>query len=289
MRGELSLDLSYYPGCSLESSAKEFDHSALAVGKALGINFIELEDWSCCGATSAHGTNHLLAASLPARNIAIAQKKGLDLAIPCAACYGRLKRADYILRNDQCQKEELEEIAAFKFNGQVGIMSLLETFSTRIDPQEIAKQVKKPLEGLKLACYYGCLLVRPPDITCFDNPENPQSMDKLMKTIGAEPVRWSYKTDCCGANLSLTSSQTVVKMVTRLLDMAEEAGAQAVVTACPLCQMNLESRRGDRTTIPAFYFTELMGLAMGLKDSSNWFNKHIVDPFPLLRSLSLAV
>lgn len=283
------MDLSYYPGCSLESSAKEFDYSALAVGKALGINFIELKDWSCCGATSAHATNHLLAASLPARNIAIAQEKGLDLAIPCAACYGRLKRADYILRNDQCQKQELEEIADFKFNGKVSVMSLLETFSTRVDAQEIAKQVKKPLKGLKTACYYGCLLLRPVEVTRFDNAENPQSMDQLMKVIGAEPVRWSYKTDCCGANLSLTSSQTVVKMVTRILDMAEEAGAQAIVTACPLCQMNLESRRGDRTDIPVFYFTELMGLAMGLTDCSKWFGMHIVDPFPLLRSLSLAV
>jgi len=281
------LDLSYYPGCSLESSAKEFDHSALAVGRTLGINFIELKDWSCCGATSAHGTNHLLAAALPSRNIAIAQEIGLDLAVPCAACYGRLKRADHILRNDQCQRKELEEIADFKYSGKVNVMSLLETFSTRVDPKEITQCIKKPLEGLKAACYYGCLLVRPPEVTCFDNPENPQSMDKLIKLTGAEPVRWSYKTDCCGANLSLTSSQTVVKMVTRLLDMAEEAGAQALVTACPLCQMNLESRRGSRTNMPVFFFTELLGLAMGLNESSKWISKHIVDPLPLLRSLSL--
>lgn len=282
------MDLSYYPGCSLESSAKEFDHSALAMGRALGINFIELKDWSCCGATSAHGTNHLLAAALPSRNIAIAQEAGLDLAVPCAACYSRLKRADHILRNDQCQRKELEEIADFKYSGEVNVMSLLETFSTRVDPKEITQLIKKPLEGLKAACYYGCLLVRPPEVTCFDNPENPQSMDKLIKLTGAEPVRWSYKTDCCGANLSLTASQTVVKMVTRLLDMAEEAGAQALVTACPLCQMNLESRRGGRTNMPVFFFTELLGLAMGLNESSQWFAKHIVDPFPLLRSLSLA-
>ncbi|MHB8157406.1 MAG: CoB--CoM heterodisulfide reductase iron-sulfur subunit B family protein [Desulfocucumaceae bacterium] len=283
------MDLSYYPGCSLESSAKEYDHSALSVSKALGLNLIEIKDWVCCGATSAHSTNQLLSVALPSRNIAIAQESGLDLAIPCAACYSRIKKADHILRNDQCKRKELEDIVDFKFSGKVNVMSLLETFSSKIGPKEISTQIKKPLTGLKLACYYGCLLVRPPEIACFDNPENPQSMDSLMKAIGAEPVKWSYKTDCCGANLSLTSSQTVVKMVTRLLDMAEEAGAQAIVTACPLCQMNLESRRGSRTTIPAFYFTELIGLAMGIDACGSWFAKHIVDPLPLLKSLSLTV
>ncbi|MFZ5643960.1 MAG: CoB--CoM heterodisulfide reductase iron-sulfur subunit B family protein [Bacillota bacterium] len=282
------MDLSYYPGCSLESSAKEYNHSALAVGKALGINLVELKDWSCCGASAAHSINHLLSVALPSRNIAIAQEAGLDLAIPCAACYNRVKKADYILKNDECKRKELEDIASFKYSGNVNIVSLLEAYSTKLDLKEIAGKVKKPLKGLKVACYYGCLLLRPPEIACFDNPENPQSMDTLMKAIGAEPVKWSYKTDCCGAGLSITSSQTVTKMVTRLLDMAEEAGAQAIVAACPVCHLNLESRRDNRPTTPAFYFTELMGLALGLNESNDWFSKHIVDPLPLLRSLSLA-
>jgi len=283
------LDLTYYPGCSLESSALEYNYSALSVGKALGLNLIELEDWVCCGATSAHSTNQLLSYSLPARNIALAQKAGLDITVPCAACYSRLKKTDHILRNDQSKKNELESIVEFKYSGNVNVMSMLETIS-KVGPDEIKRHVVKPLEGLKVACYYGCLLVRPPEISAFDNCENPKSMDNIMKSIGASPLKWSYKTDCCGASLSLTASHIVSKMVTRLLDMAKEAGAQAIVTACPLCQMNLETRReSNKTTMPAFYFTELIGLSLGLSESNKWFSKHIVDPFPLLKTLSLTV
>jgi len=283
------LDLSYYPGCSLESTAREYNNSAVAASKALGLNLIELEDWVCCGATSAHSTNQLLSYSLPAVNLAIAQKAGRDLAVPCAACYSRLKKTDHVLRNDQCKKQELEKSADFKYSGGVKVMSLLEAYATRLGADKVKAQVKKPLEGLKVACFYGCLLVRPPEVTCFDNPENPRSMDHLMKAAGADPVKWSYRTDCCGANLSLTTSQTVQKMVDRLLDMAEEAGAQAMVTACPLCQTNLETRRGSRKDrLPSFYFTELLGIALGLTNYKDWLSKHIVDPLPLLRSLKLA-
>lgn len=283
------MDLSYYPGCSLESSAKEYNQSALSVSKALGLNLIEIEDWICCGATSAHVTNHMLANALPAKNIALAQESGRDMVVPCASCYNRLKRADHSLRHEPDLKREIEEIVDFKYTGQVKVMSLLEAFATRVGPDQIAKQVTKPLEGLKLACYYGCLLVRPREITGFDNPENPQSLDTLMTSIGARPLMWSYKTECCGGNLSLTAGNAVRKMVSRLLEMAGEAGAQAIVTACPLCQMNLEIRReNNHNSIPSFYFTELIGLALGLTDSNSWFAKHIVDPFPLLRSLSLA-
>lgn len=284
------MDLSYYPGCSLESTAREYNNSAVAVSKALGLNLIELEDWMCCGATSAHSTNQLLSYSLPAANIALAQKAGRDVAIPCAACYNRLKKTDYVLRNDQCKRQEIEATVDFRYSGHINVMSLLEALSTRVGPKKVKEQVKKPLEGLKLACFYGCLLVRPPEVTCFDNPENPQSMDELMRAAGADPVKWSYKTDCCGANLGLTSSQTVKKMVSRLLEMASEAGAQAIVTACPLCQTNIETRReGFKDSLPSFYFTELIGLAIGLTNYNDWLSKHLVDPQPLLRSLKLTV
>lgn len=283
------MELSYYPGCSLESSAKEYNLSAQAICSALGIELKELEDWVCCGATSAHSTNHKLSIALPAQNIAMAQEAGLDLAIPCAACFNRMKRTDHALRYDEKKRNELEEIVDFKYTGNIKVMSMLETIVSGLGIDAVKQKVQKPLTGLKLACYYGCLLVRPAEITCFDRPENPMSMDNLMKSLGAEPVKWSYKTDCCGANLSLTASSMVEKMVSRILDMAEEAGAQAIVTACPLCQTNLEIRRKNRSSgLPAFYFTELIGVALGLPDSKNWFVKHIVDPMPLLRSMSLA-
>ena len=282
------MKLSYFPGCSLESTAKEYDLSARSVCKALGMDLVELKDWVCCGATSAHSTNHTLSVTLPARNIALAQEQGADLAIPCSACYNVLKKTDYTMRNDETMRLKTEKITGFKYNGQVNVLSLLEAVSTGIGVKSIAKSVKKPLQGLNVVCYYGCLLVRPPEVTQFDNRENPESLDNIINSLGARTIPWSYKTDCCGASLSLTSSDIVTKMVARLLDAAKEAGASAIVTACPLCQSNLEMRRhkGD-TSIPAFYFTELIGLAMDLQDTDRWFKLHLIDPRPLLKSLSL--
>ncbi|MCL6638645.1 MAG: CoB--CoM heterodisulfide reductase iron-sulfur subunit B family protein [Firmicutes bacterium] len=283
------MELSYYPGCSLEASAKEYNLSALTICKALGIKLTELEDWVCCGATSAHSTNQLLASTLPSQNLALAQDAGLDLAIPCAACYNRMKRADHILRHDEAKRKQIEAIVEFKYTGQIRVMSLLEAIVDGFGIDNVAKKVTTPLTGLKVACYYGCLLLRPPEITCFDSPENPVLFDRLMKSLGAEPVKWSYKTECCGASLGLTAVNTVQNMVTRILAMAEEAGGQAIVTACPLCQSNLEMRREDRRKgIPVFYFTELIGIALGLPDSKNWLVKHLIDPVPLLRSMSIA-
>lgn len=282
------MELSYYPGCSLEASAKEYNQSALAICKALGVELKELDDWVCCGATSAHSTNKLLSLALPSQNLSAAQNAGLDLAIPCAACYNRMKRADHALRYDEAKRNQIEDIVEFKYTGQVRVMSLLEAIVNCVGIENVVKKVTAPLAGLKVACYYGCLLVRPTDITCFDQPENPMSLDHLMKSLGSEPVKWSYKTECCGANLGLTAVANVKSMVGKILEMAAEAGAQAIVTACPLCQTNLEIRRKDRNSgMPVFYFTELIGMAMGLPDSKSWLVKHMIDPAPLLRSISL--
>lgn len=282
------MKLSYFPGCSLESTAKEYDMSARSVCKALDLELVELEDWVCCGATSAHSTNHTLSITLPAKNIALAQELGADLAVPCSACYNVLKKTDYTLRNDENMRAKTEQITGFKYNGEINILSLLEAVVTKVGVKSIAKSVKKPLQGLNVVCYYGCLLVRPPEVTQFDNRENPESLDNIINSLGARAIPWAYKTDCCGASLSLTSADIVQKMVGRLMDAAKEAGANAIVTACPLCQSNLEMRRqkGD-TGIPAFYFTELIGLALDLPDTDRWLKLHLVDPLPLLKSLSL--
>lgn len=284
------MKLSYYPGCSLGSTAKEYDQSARAVGKALGLELEELNDWVCCGATSAHSTNHYLSIALPSQNLALLQKKGQDLAVPCSACFNRVKKADYTLRHDEAMRKEVEKMLEFKFNDQLQVYSLVEAIVKHVGVKEIAKKVKKPLKGLKVVCYYGCLLVRPPEITKFDNLENPMSLDNIAKALGADVINWSYKTDCCGANLGLTSSQMVEGMVGRLLDAAKEAGADALVTACPLCQANLEMRRKEyQTELPAFYFTELIGLALDLPEVNKWLKLHLIDPRPLLQSLSLTV
>jgi len=282
------LKLSYYPGCSLEATAKEYDLSARSVCQVLGMELVELEDWSCCGATSAHSTNRMLGIAIPARNIALAEQAGLDMTIPCSACYSRLKTTDYLLSKDETIRQQVENIIGFKYSGKVQIKSLLETIISEIGLPAIKQRVKRSLNGLKIACYYGCLLVRPPEVTNFDSMENPSSLDNLMVALGAEAVTWSYKTECCGASLGLAQSKIVQGIVSLLLEMADEAGAGAIVTSCPLCQANLEMRRG-RTDgfLPVFYFTELMGLAFELPESKNWLKKHLVDPFKLLAPLAL--
>ncbi|HZK18612.1 MAG TPA: CoB--CoM heterodisulfide reductase iron-sulfur subunit B family protein [Clostridia bacterium] len=281
------MKLSYYPGCSLESTAKEYDLSSRSVCRALGVELQELDDWACCGATSAHSTDRLLSMALPTKSIVTAQQSGNDVAVPCSACYNRLKKADYILRNDEKERSRLEGIHDFKFDGSVQVYSLLEALTTKLGIETITAKVKKPLKGLKVVCYYGCLLVRPPEVTNFDRAENPMVMDQLMAGLGADVKNWSCKTECCGANQGLVSGKIVGKLVGKLLDMAEEADADAVVAACPLCQANLEMRRSPDCKMPSFYFTELMGLALGLPDYDEWFKKHLVDPYPVLRAHSL--
>lgn len=283
----MSNKVAYYPGCSLEATGKEYDLSTRAVCAALGLELAELEDWNCCGATSAHNLDHLLALALPARNIARAQGMGLDVAVPCAACYSRLKKADYILRNDEEMRGEIEAAAGFDFNGESKVVSLLEALVSRVGLDVIKQRVVKPLNELPVVCYYGCLLVRPPEVAGFDRVEHPQVMDRLVETLGAVPLNWSYKTECCGASLALTNTGVVEGLVGRIAEAAREAGAAAIVTACPLCQSNLEMRQPRGTgAVPALYFTELMGLAMGLEGADKWLGKHLVVPTQVLKRIS---
>lgn len=280
------MKIAYYPGCSLEATAREYDWSSRAVCRELGLDLEELEDWNCCGSTSAHNINHTLAASLSARNIALAQKAGMDVAVPCAACFARLRKADHLLRQGGEIKEELENMVGFKYTGQVSIISLLEAVVSRVGLERIKEKIKRPLTNLKVACYYGCLMVRPPEVRGFDRVENPVMLDGLMEVLGADVKQWSYKTDCCGAGLSLTNTGVVGTLVSRLTGAAREAGAQALVTACPLCQSNLEMRQVGTPKIPSFYFTELMGIALGLPEASIWTGKHINDTSFLVNSIA---
>lgn len=277
------MKIAYYPGCSLEATAREYDQSSRAACRALGLELEELEDWNCCGSTSAHNLNHLLASSLAARNIALAQKSGLDVAIPCAACYARLRKADHLLRQGGEIKEELEEVVDFKYTGQVAVISLLEAVVARVGLDKVREKVTRPLKGLKVVCYYGCLMVRPPEVRGFDRVENPEMLDRLMEALGAEVRQWSYKTECCGAGLSLTRPEVVEGLVGRLAEAARAAGAGALVTACPLCQANLEMRQKGSPKIPSFYFTELLGIALGLPEAPGWMAKHLNDPAGMIK------
>jgi len=257
------------------------------VCEALGIELIELEDWNCCGATSGHALSHELATALPGRNVAIAQAAGLDIAIPCPACYQRCLAADKRFQEDEDWRAEMEDLLGFEYTGQARPRNLLEIIGCDLDWEEIAAKVKKPLEGLKPVSFYGCVLVRPPELTGWDDPEHPVIMDRLLEAMGAEPVSWSYVVDCCGASLSLNRSDVVITLVNKLVQAAEEAGADSIVSACGMCQINLDTRQKGRQ-MPIFYFTELLGLAFGLPGTDNWLKRHAVDPRFLLRSVGLA-
>jgi len=281
------LKVSYYPGCSLHGTAKEYDQSVRAVSRALGIELKEVEDWSCCGATSAHSTNFKLSIALPARNLVAAEKNALDVMVPCAACFNRFKTAEHHLKADKALKSEVEEIVGGKLHGGIAIRNPIDIIYKDIGLDALEGRIKKPLTGLKPVSYYGCLLLRPPEVCGFDDYENPIILDKIMASMGAEARPWSYKTDCCGGSLTISRTDIVEKMVSKIMSMAREAGANCVVTACPVCMANLDMRASENVRLPVFYFTELIALALGLEGPDSWFKLHNVDPRPLMKSLAL--
>ncbi len=283
------MNVSFYPGCSLDGTAREYGESVKAVTQLLDINLKELEGWTCCGASSAHTTNEELAKALPARNLLIADKAGMDLVVPCAACFQRFKVAEKALSTGKGIANIPDE-----YEGNFHIKYIVDFFWEDIGEKTLRAKVKKPLSGLTPVCYYGCLTVRPPKVTDAGNPENPRAMDKLVMSLGADVRDWSYKTDCCGGSLMFTHPDIAKKLTAKLLDMAEEAGADCIVAGCPVCQSNLDSRQdeisadsGKKYEMPVFYFTELMGLAFGDPSVKKWFGRHMVDPRPLLEGKGL--
>jgi heterodisulfide reductase subunit B len=280
------MKLSYFPGCSLHGTAKEYGLSTEAICQKLGLELIELPDWNCCGASSGHSTNSSLSHAIAARNLILAERQGLDLAVACAACFSRFKKTNIALKDDVELKKKMGQIMGTFYKGSFEIKHLLDVICNTIGLETIKKRVINPLKGLKVVSYYGCVIVRPHEVTAFDNPERPQALDDLMEAIGAESLFWSGKTECCGASLSLTRANIVVKLANDIIEMAHEAGAKAIVTACPLCQANLDMRPQMERRMPVFYFTEILGLALGI-DSTLWLKRHLTDPLPLLKSLNL--
>jgi heterodisulfide reductase subunit B len=287
----------FYPGCTLHSTGVEFGVSSELVCEALGLEMVEIPDWNCCGASSAHSMDHTLFLALPARNLAKAQEVGLDdLAIPCAACYSRLAAADLALQQDEALRARLESVLGFRYEGRVRPRNLLDIVANDVSKEQLTAKVVKPLAGLKVVSYYGCLLIRPPAYTArWDDPEHPQSMDYVLELMGAEVVPWSYGVDCCGGSLTLNRADVVVHLVDKLARAAREAGAEAMVTACPMCMANVDGRQLYRDgppiprppkpgyePLPIFYFTELMALAYGLS-LKKVLGRHLVDPRPLLK------
>jgi heterodisulfide reductase subunit B len=286
-----------YPGCSLETGGVEYGMSTNAVAQALGIELLEVPDWNCCGASSAHMTDHLLALALPARVLAQAETLPVtEMVAPCAACHARFAAVEYELSRDEALKQKVNSLLERPYTGKVKLRSFLDIFSNPEMVAEIQKKVKKPLKGLKVACYYGCLFVKPPKVVNFlDNPENPQAMDNIMQALGAEPVQWPYKTECCGASLGMTREDVCTKLCNDILRVAKDSGADCIVAACPLCQQNLDMRQitvekkyGSQYRTPIPYFTQMIGLALGLDTKTLGFKKLFVDPTRVLRKVGAA-
>ncbi len=261
----------FFPGCSLQSSAWDFAHSTRAVCAALGIELEDIPDWSCCGSTPGHASSDSLAVALPILNLQKAQAMERPVLTACASCYARLRTANHKVRTDDAERQRAERITGKPYDGGVEVHHVLDVLVNHLGLEAVRQAVQRPLDGLRVACYYGCLLTRPPEIVAFDDPEHPHAMDDLVSALGGQPVEWPFKTECCGASLSLTNAEVVGRLSHKLISMARQAGAQCVAVACPLCQVNLDLRQADARKAhgalpetPVLYITQLLGLALGM-------------------------
>ena len=278
--------IAYYPGCSLHSTAAEYDHTVRAVAEVLELDLVEPPGWVCCGSSPAHSSDHTLATVLPMRTLATVEQMGLDVVTaPCSACFARMKAAAYTVAHDREMAKEVEAELGYTYRGTVEVQHLVDTLVDRAGLDKIEAGVKKPLAGLKVACYYGCLVTRPPKMTGAEHPEYPTKMDDVLRALGAEPVDWSYKTDCCGGALSLTQTPLALELTKKILQNARDCGADVVAAVCPLCHVNLDARQGQMELdfqLPVLYLTQLMALASGLGEKTAALKKNIVDPKPAL-------
>jgi len=278
--------IGYYPGCSLLGSSREFDESVRALAQALELELVTVPDWNCCGASSAHVLDHKLSLALPARILAQAEAAGLtEVLAPCAACYNRLASARAELAAAPALAAEIAGIIDLPVTGKVKVVNVLEVLDRF---QEVIQARTTAGFEHKVACYYGCLLVRPPKVVAFDRPEDPQSMDRLMAAAGAQPLDWNFKTECCGAAFSVTRTDLVARMSGRIVADAVRHGAEAIVVACPMCQSNLDMRRpeinrelGADHQVPVIFITQALGLAMGLDPVALGLQRHLVPALSL--------
>jgi heterodisulfide reductase subunit B len=265
----------YFPGCSShDGGAKAYNWSAQAVSKVLDVDLAELEDWNCCGSTPSGAVDELGAYCMAARDLALAEKRGLDMVTPCSACNVIFNRTNtYLNGYPQFMAKVNEALAAgnLEYHGTVRVRHMLDIMTTDVGYDAIESRVKKPLSGLKVAPYYGCQVVRPG--FGFDHPENPQSLDKLIVSLGAEPTPFPLKTRCCGGSLTISEEDVALGLMHKLFDCASSNGAECLVTVCPLCQTNLDAYQSRvnkkfKTSfkLPVLFFTQLMGVAFGLEE-----------------------
>ena len=277
------MEFAYYPGCALHGSSGDYEMSVRACLAALGVSLRELDDWICCGATAAHCLNQKLAVALPARNLALAQRDGMDeMLAPCPMCSMELIKAGSLLAGDASLRDEISRIVELPVSGATQILNLIQVFQ-RIGVPRIKQAATRGLEAFQPACYYGCLLTRPPETLRFDDCEHPSSMETLLRELGARPVAWNYQTECCGAGMTIAHEATVLELSHKILSNAESHGANCIVVACPMCQVNLDMKQaainacyGAAHALTVYYLSDLVGLALGLDERALGVDRHFV-------------
>ena len=278
------MDFGYYPGCALHGSSYDYETSVRACMSKLDVGLRELDDWICCGATAAHNLNKKLAQALPARNLAIAERDGIDcLFAPCPMCSMELIKIANELRASQPMQKEMSDIVEDCVTGKTEVINLIQVFR-QIGFETLAEKAVKKLDRYKPACYYGCLLTRPPKDLRFDDCEHPTSMEDLLRALGAGPVDdWNYKTECCGAGLTLADDSIIMSLTHKILSNAKKHGANCMVVACPMCHVNLdmkqsaiEKKHGETFNLPVYYLSDLVGIALGISEKELCVDKHFV-------------
>jgi heterodisulfide reductase subunit B len=285
MQSRQLIDLSYYPGCSLATTAKENNTSLIYLFHHLGYNLVELEDWNCCGSSSAHSVNKELAFDLASRNLFLAPP-GRPLLVACPSCLLRLRHAHLELKHDPVARSRYEKKWGQPFNADLEILHFFEILDS-LNLLEFSKENSQGLNGLKFVTYYGCMLARPPVMRHDKNYHG--LMEKILASLGATPIKWAYSSRCCGTFLTVARPDVVTPIVNEIIQGALRAEADCIVTACAMCHMNLEVRATLKPKIPVLHFSEIisLGLGLGKKEQSSWFARHLVDPRPLLKAIDL--
>lgn len=287
---------SFFPGCSLEGTARDFGESTRAVCAALGIDIQDVPDWICCGATPGHSQSESLGVALSVQTLINSRQISDRMVVQCASCYNRAKVSNEMMRTRPELRAVVEDAVGRTYAGEVEVLHLLQVLERDLGAQAIAERIVRPLAGLKLACYYGCLLVRPPEIMNFDDPENPTIMERILRPTGAELIEnWSHKVECCGAAFAMSRTDVVTRCVNGILTAARDAGADAVVVACPMCQANCDMRQteanktfGQNLAMPVLYYTQLLGLALGLEPRKLGLHRLLTPADDLLKKLDKA-
>ncbi len=274
---------SFFPGCSLKASGHENTLSLLKFCHGVNVELKELDDWNCCGSSSAHSINHGVARDLPLRNLSLAPE-GRPLLIACPSCLIRLKQAYFNLKKDKDLREKYERDWGRPFDPNLEIIHFFELFRG-IRLRDYIQNPKETLKGLRVAPYYGCMLSMPPDLR--RSPSYYGLMEDVLGRLGAQVIPFGLETRCCGTYLSVAKPELAQTVVTQIVSKSMDAGAECLVTACAMCHLNLEIRCSLKHPIPTFHFSELISMALGEEERKKWFPKHIVDPIPLLKSRRL--